>query len=206
LNHVALFKSWYKQFPAMACRPGCLDCCRGYAPAMSKWEWDQIRHPGKIATASVRDCPFITEAGCAIYARRPIICRMFGTVDKEELKNHEIADTLTLACPHGCQPEVPLPARAALEILIVYQRVVWKEFAQHLGQWLAYLTPGTWGAPVPDKFQWLRYVMATPEGKRKVCMDVLHLPMVPGPAGSWEVMMPRTSHEEANKLKNVLQY
>jgi len=205
MNQAALFKSWYKQFPSMTCEPGCLDCCQRYAPAMSKWEWDQVRHPGKIVRANISSCPFLTEGGCTIYTRRPIICRMFGTVGKQELKRLAIENSFTLACPRGKEPETPLPARDALEILIAYQRVVWREFAQHLGQWLAYLTPATAEAPVPDKFQWLRYVMATPEGKRKVCMDVLRLPMAPGPGGSWEAMMPRTSNEEAEKLINVLQ-
>jgi hypothetical protein len=130
---------------------------------------------------------------------------MFGTVGKEELKSLDIETSLTLACPCGREPETPLPAREALQILIDYQRILWREFAVHLGQWLAYLTPATSGAPVPDKFQWLRYVMATPEGKRKVCMEVFHLPMAPGPGGSWEAMTPRTSTEEAEKLANVLQ-
>lgn len=205
MNHAALYKPWYKRFPSMTCEPGCLDCCHRYAPAMSKWEWYQVNHPGKIITTSLSSCPFLTLDGCSIYARRPIICRMFGTVSKAELDKFDIDTIFTLACPRGRQPEKPLSARDALEILIAYQRVLWTEFAQHLGQWLAYLTPATTEAPIPDKFQWLRYVMATPEGKRKVCMELLRLPMMPSPDGSWEPMIPRTSPEEAEKLINVLQ-
>ena len=205
MNLSARFKSWHKQFPAMTCESGCLDCCTGYVPAMAKWEWDQIRHPGKIATASMSNCPFLTVVGCSIYARRPIICRMFGTVAREELQTHEIDEILTLACPRGRQPEAPLRDRDALAMLVEYNRVVWSEFAVHLGQWLAYLTPASSGEPIPNKFQWLRYMMATPEGKRKICMEVLHLPMVPGADGSWEPMMPKTSSAEAEKLINVLQ-
>ena len=201
----ALYKSWYRKFPGRACEPGCLDCCLGYAPAMSKWEWDQVRHPGKIVTSEISNCPFLTTGGCSIYARRPIICRMFGTVARGDLQGHDIEQILTLACPRGREPANPLPAREALAMLVAYQKLVWGEFAKHLGQWLAYLTPATSGEPIPAKFEWLRYMMATPEGKRKLCMDVFNMNMMPGAAGSWEPVIPRTSQIEAEKLINVLQ-
>lgn len=101
----------------MTCRRGCSDCC-GPVP-WSPAEWARVERD-LPAAAQVRDigdgwrvafnpltrkCPFAGAAGCAVYDRRPFLCRLFGTA----------RDPL-LACPRDCGPERPLTAAAAARL------------------------------------------------------------------------------------------
>ncbi|GAB7129184.1 hypothetical protein JCM19000A_36920 [Silvimonas sp. JCM 19000] len=51
------------------------------------------------------DCVYLGADGCTVYAERPLICRLFGTVP-------------SLPCPHGLGPATPTePAvEAALQL------------------------------------------------------------------------------------------
>ena len=49
------------------------------------------------ASLAELDCPHLGDGGCAVYAERPVICRLFGTTSR-------------LACPHGRRPEQMLDA------------------------------------------------------------------------------------------------
>jgi uncharacterized protein len=105
-----------REIPAMTCRPGCSDCCGPvpWSPAELARVADAI--PPQARVEQVRGvtvlldplnplrCPFVSPAGgCAVYDRRPHMCRIFGTAPAEP----------RLRCPHGCRPERPLtPARA----------------------------------------------------------------------------------------------
>ena len=190
----------------MTCEAGCLDCCAGYAPAMSKWEWEQINHPGKVVTHALTNCPFMTDSGCAVYARRPLICRLYAIVAQSELAEKGIAETLTLACPKGYTPEPPLPVATALEMLVMWQRLISRQFVAHLQSWELYcIIHGTSPKEIPDKFQWLRYMMATQEGRRSVCKDILNMSSMPDGKGSWVSIPSRMSIDEVDRLKNVLQ-
>jgi len=95
-----------KQIPAFKCKEGCTDCC-GMVP-FSNWEWAQVKDQ-RIATKV--KCPYASKDGCEIYKDRPIICRLFGTVEK-------------LKCPHGCRPDRRLSKKKEQEIMKKYTEVM----------------------------------------------------------------------------------
>ena len=94
--------------PTFTCIPGCSDCC-GPVP-FSHWEWEKISDQRK---ATCLDCPYDGEAGCEIYEDRPIMCRLFGTVDHPQLR-----------CPHGRGPEKMLTAQEGAAIADQYAKLV----------------------------------------------------------------------------------
>jgi len=72
--------------PKFACIPGCSDCC---GPVMwNKWEIEQLE---LVKDILVPKCPYSTSTGCAAYAHRPVVCRLFGAVEGMD-------------CPHGKTP------------------------------------------------------------------------------------------------------
>jgi hypothetical protein len=132
-------------------------------------EWRAIAHPGKYAHGpAFRECPFLDEAGCEIYARRPLVCRLFGAVSPEDPALLELAGTFPIACPRGCAPAAPLPLAAALQIQVDYQTFANQELLRVIRDWNKYLAAGVASAldlAMPEKFQWLRYVLSTREGE-----------------------------------------
>jgi hypothetical protein len=161
-----LLKSWHQQIPAMRCEPGCRQCCEGDARAMTLAEWREIRHPGKFATGpALQSCPFLGDLGCEIYARRPLICRLFGAVAPDDPALAELAGTFPISCPRGHYPEAPLSLAAALRIQVDYQNYANRELQQVIEDWNRFLQEPQAGTPAPLKFQWLRYVLSTREGQ-----------------------------------------
>jgi hypothetical protein len=168
-----LLKTWQKQIPAMSCEAGCRVCCEGDARAMLLAEWREINHPGKYSGGRVfQTCPFLGESGCEVYARRPLICQVFGTVSREDadLQGLEVP----IFCPQGCEPERPLSFAAALKIQVNYQYYAGRELQQVIGDWALFLKECGQGRPhhrtpaspeMPEKFLWLRYVLSTREGQ-----------------------------------------
>ena len=82
-----------KVIPSMHCDAGCGECC-GVVPA-TETEFRRIEQfiaEHDIAPAPSYDgtCPFYQNGGCAIYAVRPLICRLYG----------HSADPL-MTCPRG---------------------------------------------------------------------------------------------------------
>jgi Fe-S-cluster containining protein len=99
----------YKKIPSFQCIEGCTDCC-GPVP-WTKWE---LARAGLDAPPPERDdkkCPFSLAGGCDIHARRPLMCRIFGTV--EDLK-----------CPHGKGPLQLLSLADGHGIVAKYKRMV----------------------------------------------------------------------------------
>jgi hypothetical protein len=169
---------------------------------MSKWEWEQINHPSKYIQAELRGCPFLAPTGCEIYNKRPLICRLFGAVDKAALGEFDLGEVVPLYCREGAGPAKSLPVTRGLDILVTYQRSVWNQFAEHLRAWNKYCGPGL-PKIVPPKFEWLRWMMATDEGRRAVCSEVMGLDkMISG--GKWVDLPKRPSAEEVDRIKNVL--
>lgn len=173
-----LLKSWWNQIPAMSCEPGCRDCCEGDARAMLLFEWREIKHPGKYATGpALRECPFLGSCGCEIYARRPLVCRLFGAVAPDDPALVKLDGMFPISCPRGHHPETPLPLAAALRMQVEYQNYANRELQRVIGDWQRFLkgpqagTPAPQGLeslghqPLPEKFQWLRYVLSTREGQ-----------------------------------------
>ena len=89
----------------MKCLPGCSDCCGPIV--FNKQEWKRVTDKRK---ATGLTCPYVSESGCAIYAQRPIICRIFGTVPG-------------LPCPHGCKPDNPLSENDEKSIMGKYYKM-----------------------------------------------------------------------------------
>jgi hypothetical protein len=93
--------------PTFTCVPGCTDCC-GPVPA-SEWELKRLPRldPATRAacyTADGLSCPHQGPLGCMVYEERPLVCRLFGTVEK-------------LPCPHGRRPAKLLDPQVEREIL-----------------------------------------------------------------------------------------
>jgi hypothetical protein len=138
-----LLKTWHKQIPAMSCESGCRECCEGDARAMTLSEW------------------------------RPLICRLFGAVAPDDPALVELAGTFPIACPRGCAPEVALPLAAALQIQVAYQNYANRELQKVIEDWHQFMgllhcldiTEKSQSEPLPEKFQWLRYVLSTREGQ-----------------------------------------
>jgi Fe-S-cluster containining protein len=177
-----LLKSWRRQIPVMECEPGCRECCEGHAPAMILPEWREIKHPGKIVKdlKVLMACPFFGEKGCEIYARRPLRCRVFGTVARAELSASGLEVTLPVCCPRGHQPETPWPLKSALIVLVHYQKWFNQELQAVVADFRKWQrSQGSLaGAPVPPvlpaKFEWMYYVLCTREGQNNMSQLMGH--------------------------------
>lgn len=95
-----------KQIPSFQCKEGCSDCC-GPVP-FSNWEWEQVKDQ-KLTTSLT--CPYATKNGCEIYEQRPILCRLFGVVEK-------------MKCPYGCGPIKLLTKKKEGEIIDKYHGIM----------------------------------------------------------------------------------
>lgn len=86
----------YAELPAIECKRLCEECC---GPVMmSRIEWERIiarcgKAPAPTPEQRQRlECPMLKDGGCSVYDIRPLICRLWGLVER-------------MACPHGCTPE-----------------------------------------------------------------------------------------------------
>jgi Fe-S-cluster containining protein len=75
------------RIPDMDCPKGCHDCCSG--------------------------CLLLADDGCSVYFDRPLICKLFGTIENAGF----------LKCPHGRLPENPLTPDEAFEIMNEYNEI-----------------------------------------------------------------------------------
>ncbi|MDH5667750.1 MAG: hypothetical protein OEY86_07055 [Nitrospira sp.] len=83
----------YERIPSFQCREGCTDCC-GPVP-FTVVELSQI----EARPFTGLRCQYASSHGCTIYKHRPLMCRLFGTVDTPQLR-----------CWHGKRPDVMLSA------------------------------------------------------------------------------------------------
>lgn len=95
------------QIPTFDCIPGCHDCC-GPVP-FSKTELQEVKGLKKGKPEERLSCEYECKKGCSVYEHRPIICRLFGTVDDDKIK-----------CPHGFMPDRILNKAQADEIMKRY--------------------------------------------------------------------------------------
>ena len=86
----------YPQLPVMQCDPGCDQCC---GPALcTESEYQTI--VAYVAEHSITPieqgvmCPMFQGGRCAIYPVRPMICRVFGHLER-------------LHCPRGYNRNIP---------------------------------------------------------------------------------------------------
>lgn len=82
----------YARLPKLDCKGLCQESCGGIG--MSRLEQQRIRGRGlPLPTLTSFPCPLLDFAGrCGAYEIRPMICRLFGLVER-------------MKCPHGCVPE-----------------------------------------------------------------------------------------------------
>ena len=80
------------RIPAFECVPGCHDCCGPVTASSEEMAELPPRSDAERAAAlEAWRCPHQGEAGCKVYAERPLVCRLFGTTPR-------------LACPNGRRP------------------------------------------------------------------------------------------------------
>jgi uncharacterized protein len=106
MNIAEKHQQLYDRIPKFECKKNCTDCC-GPVP-FSKWEWSRVKDKRKGTGLT---CPYAVNGRCEIYDKRPLICRLFGTVED-------------LRCPHGQRPKKLLTKEEAYEILIEYSELI----------------------------------------------------------------------------------
>lgn len=106
---IEILEKFYAQIPTFKCIPGCFACC-GPVP-FAKCEWDRIEDKREATGIT---CPYASASGCAIYDKRPLICRLFGTTDD-------------LPCPHGCRPAFLMMRSVASEMVRVHYDLIDKD-------------------------------------------------------------------------------
>lgn len=82
----------YARIPSIACRGLCHGSC-GPVPA-TRAEIATIEAQSSHAWGVTRDftCTMLAGGRCSVYESRPLLCRLWGVVEK-------------MACPHGCIPD-----------------------------------------------------------------------------------------------------
>jgi len=115
LDAAATIRRLYDEIPGFECVPGCSECC-GPVPA-HEWETNRlgIEDAESVTAAAlkcltgveVKKCPLLEGGKCSVYENRPLMCRLFGTV--EDLK-----------CPYGKAPEKLLTKSQAAGIMAIY--------------------------------------------------------------------------------------
>ncbi len=114
--------------PEFLCKEGCHKCCgvvpfsaeemERVRPVWKEIEWIDIDVgflPHRIASPMIEegnlDCPFLGDNGCLIYERRPLMCRIFGTVDSP-----------MMICPEGMGPKKMLTEDEVRHLLKKYRK------------------------------------------------------------------------------------
>lgn len=109
----------YQRVPVLECKGLCGreadGCCSSSVPLQAA-ELAEILHvygrPAESCGLDVDVCPFLDLANgdlprCSVHSVRPLICRLWGSVDNERMR-----------CPHGCLPRSPLLSSAQADRLI----------------------------------------------------------------------------------------
>ncbi len=101
----------WAQVPDAHCRGLCQDSCANIAASLTEreriWQATGVALPdpfegGRHQTGT---CPLLVDGRCSVREIRPLICRMYGSVQG-------------MPCPHGCAPTFGLmPDTAARELL-----------------------------------------------------------------------------------------
>lgn len=90
----------WDQIPSVECKGLCAESC-GPIPCSSLERRLIEERAGKSLQADGKlRCTMLKDGHCSVYSIRPMICRIWGAVEK-------------LKCPHGCRPERFLSDREA---------------------------------------------------------------------------------------------
>lgn len=88
----------YAELPKLRCIGKCQDACGPillHAAEAKRFEAEGLAVPDipSMLASGHLDCTYLGPLGnCTIYDKRPLICRLYGMVEK-------------MRCEHGCQPE-----------------------------------------------------------------------------------------------------
>jgi hypothetical protein len=98
----------YASIPKTHCRRWCAQCC---GPVVfSRLEWERVPESLRRNATSLT-CPYSGEFGkCEIYELRPLLCRLYGVVER-------------MSCPHA-SPERTLTKGEENAILEAYAKIL----------------------------------------------------------------------------------
>lgn len=82
----------YARLPEMQCRGLCQESCGPIGMAAVEASAIRSKHGALPVAGSDLTCSALANGRCSIYADRPLICRLWGVVER-------------MACPWGCVPE-----------------------------------------------------------------------------------------------------
>jgi len=108
MNKQQILEDLRRMIPSFTCIPGCTICC-GPVP-FSKIERKAVKGKKRGSTEGLA-CAYECKEGCSIYEHRPIICRLFGTVNDPSIQ-----------CKYGFMPETVLSKVQADRIMEIYMR------------------------------------------------------------------------------------
>jgi Fe-S-cluster containining protein len=81
----------YAELPTIDCQGRCSSSCGPINMTEPEWRRIQLRL-GHTPRAVSMTCPMLVRERCSVYAIRPLICRLWGIVER-------------MPCPWGCKPE-----------------------------------------------------------------------------------------------------
>ena len=95
---MATLEDIYARVPEIECKGLCHGAC-GPIPA-TPLEFERMEKAGGKAPGHGADgtCTYLSNGRCAVYADRPLICRLWGVVSANLMR-----------CPHGCRPKRSMP-------------------------------------------------------------------------------------------------
>lgn len=108
----------YAELPSIDCQELCGDCCSFIG--MTRMEQGRITQiGGPVINIWDIPCPALSFTGrCTVYARRPLICRLYGVVED-------------LLCPYGCTPERVLTREEGRSFLARAQAIAGEEWVEN---------------------------------------------------------------------------
>lgn len=104
-------KDVYAKVPKIACKGLCHESCGWIACGKKEADAMQAAHGDRLTfVRGVNRCGYLVENRCAVYAQRPLVCRLWGVVPE-------------LPCPHGCETERVLTRVEARVLFQTMQRL-----------------------------------------------------------------------------------
>jgi uncharacterized protein len=93
VNVLRELRAIYAELPAVNCQQKCQDCCGPIlASPTEKLRMEVVSGKPLVCHAETATCEYLEDGACSVYVVRPLICRLYGAVEK-------------MRCPFGCLPE-----------------------------------------------------------------------------------------------------
>lgn len=90
----------YARLPSIACAGKCWEACGPIICTEAEREKLEKATHRKLSHRTDGTCTMLKNGRCLGYEARPLICRLFGLVEK-------------MRCPHGCEPARWIPEAEA---------------------------------------------------------------------------------------------